>query len=240
MKGITVQEERDRRLWLWADLDRNNITTRARPDDLRQRRVYGGAQGIWIDKHATGQIVGNEGGATVSILHTGRHYPDDLSDDGVIYHYPKTLRRGLRDSAEIEATKRAARLELPVFVILPGPTADTRSVRFRPVSYRRDPLNGRAAVPGGRGCGRLGSGPVSGQRRARTRASDDPRTATTIPYLATLNAPATGREHYTQTQTWKRSGGIQKTAIASICLRDKASGGETQPGFGHVQSGHRQ
>jgi putative restriction endonuclease len=48
----------------------------------------------------------------------------------VIYHYPKTLRQGLRDSTEIEATKSAARLELPIFVILPGPTADTRSVRL--------------------------------------------------------------------------------------------------------------
>jgi putative restriction endonuclease len=130
MAGATVQEERERRLGLWAGLERNGLTTSARPDDLRQRRVYGGAQGIWIDKHMTGQIVGNEGGATVSILHTGRHYPDDLSDDCVIYHYPHTLRQGLRDTTEIEATKNAARLELPVFVILPGPTAATRSVRL--------------------------------------------------------------------------------------------------------------
>jgi hypothetical protein len=31
MKGTTVQEERDRRLGLWADLERNDLTTKARP-----------------------------------------------------------------------------------------------------------------------------------------------------------------------------------------------------------------
>jgi putative restriction endonuclease len=52
----------------------------------------------------------------VSILHTGRHYPDDLSDDGLIYHYPTTHRPPSRDSAEIQATKNTAALSLPIFV----------------------------------------------------------------------------------------------------------------------------
>src|SRR5262249_52488857 len=55
-----------------------------------------------------------------SILHTGRHYPDDLSDDGVIYHYPTTKRPAGRDAAEVQATKNAAALSLPIFAILPG------------------------------------------------------------------------------------------------------------------------
>lgn len=74
-----------------------------------------------MDKQHTGQIDGNGDGITVSLLHTGRHYPDDLSEDGVIYHYPKT-KRGVRDTSEVEATKNAGRFKLPVFVILPGPT----------------------------------------------------------------------------------------------------------------------
>lgn len=82
-----------------------------------------------MDKQHTGRIGGNEDGITVSLLHTGEHYPDDLSEDGVIYHYPKT-NRGARDSSEVEATKNAGRSELPVFVILPGPTHDMRSVRL--------------------------------------------------------------------------------------------------------------
>jgi len=130
MADITVEEERKRRLGLWADLEARDLVARARPEDLRQRRIYGGAQGIWVDKDRTGQIAGNGGGITVGILHTGRHYPDDLSEDGVIYHYPKTKRGGARDTTEIEATKSAGRFELPVFVILPGPTHDTRCVRL--------------------------------------------------------------------------------------------------------------
>jgi putative restriction endonuclease len=130
MALITVEDERKRRLDLWTDLEGRGVLARARPDDLRQKRMYGGAQGIWVDKNWTGQIAGHQGGVTVSILHTGKHYPDDLSEDGVIYHYPRTRRGGARDTAEVEATKSAGRLELPIFVILPGPTHNTRSIRL--------------------------------------------------------------------------------------------------------------
>jgi putative restriction endonuclease len=67
----------------------------------------------------------------VSILHTGRHYSDDLSDDGVIYHYPTTHRPSGRDAAEVQATKNAADFSLPIFVILPGTqSAAKRSIRL--------------------------------------------------------------------------------------------------------------
>jgi hypothetical protein len=59
-------------------------------------------------------------GVTVSILHTGEHYPDDLSDSGLIYHYPTTNRPSARDQNEIDATKAAKRLRLPIFVLLPS------------------------------------------------------------------------------------------------------------------------
>ena len=61
-------------------------------------------------------LVGGAGGVTVSILHTGRHYPDDLSDTHIIYHYPETSRSG-HDMAEVSATKNAGRLEIPIFVV---------------------------------------------------------------------------------------------------------------------------
>jgi hypothetical protein len=32
-------------------------------------------------------------GITVSLLHTGRHYADELSADGVLYHYPRRVGR---------------------------------------------------------------------------------------------------------------------------------------------------
>jgi putative restriction endonuclease len=100
------------------------------PGALRSTRVYGGAQGIWVDKTTTGTLSPDGHGITVSILHTGRHYPDDLSDDGLIYHYPTTHRPPGRDLAEVQATKNAATLSLPIFVILPGTdSAAKRSVR---------------------------------------------------------------------------------------------------------------
>ena len=78
--------------------------------------MYGGAQGIWVDKARTANLTEDGNGVTVGLLHTGRSYPDELSDDGVIYHYPCTT-RGARDGNEIKATKSARDLGLPVFVI---------------------------------------------------------------------------------------------------------------------------
>jgi hypothetical protein len=56
MADITVGEERKRRLDLWADLEARDLVAKARAEDLRQRHIYGGAQGIWVDKDRTGQI----------------------------------------------------------------------------------------------------------------------------------------------------------------------------------------
>jgi hypothetical protein len=100
MATTTIEDERTRRMELWADLEANKLSEKATADDLRRRRIYGGAQGIWVDKQLTSGLEGVSDGATVSLLHTGRHYPDDLSDDGVIYHYPRTGRGGRRDQTE--------------------------------------------------------------------------------------------------------------------------------------------
>lgn len=71
---------------------------------LCEMRIYGGQQGIWIDKATTAGASLDSNGITVSILYTGKHYADDLSDEGVLYHYPVTQRRG-KDLSEIDATK---------------------------------------------------------------------------------------------------------------------------------------
>jgi HNH endonuclease len=114
---MTVADELARRFKLWEQVsagDADNVD----PSTLRSALVYGGVQGIWVDKKTTGILA--KDGVTVGILHTGRHYPDDLSDDGLIYHYPATHRPLGRDTAEVQATKNAAALSLPIFVILPG------------------------------------------------------------------------------------------------------------------------
>lgn len=93
--------------------------------------IYGGAQGIWVDKGQTSNPQIGRDGATVAILHTGRHYNDDLSEDGLIYHYPETKRPPARDAAEVRATKNAMVHRLPLFVILPGKSSQkTRSLKL--------------------------------------------------------------------------------------------------------------
>ena len=127
---MTVADELSRRLMLWEQVSAAD-TKNSDPSTLRSARIYGGAQGIWVDKATTGPVSPDGQGVAVSILHTGRHYPDDLSEDGVIYHYPTTNRPSGRDAAEVQATKNARVLSLPLFVILPGiDSAAKRSVQL--------------------------------------------------------------------------------------------------------------
>jgi hypothetical protein len=122
---MTVADELSRRLELWERISAGDAAN-TEPSALRFMRVCGGAQGIWVDKKTTGTLFPDGQGVTVSILHRGRHYPDDLSGDGLIYHYPTTHRPSGRDAAEIQATKNAAALSLPIFVILPGTASAAR------------------------------------------------------------------------------------------------------------------
>ena len=103
---MTVADELSRRLELWERISAGDAAN-TEPSALRFMRVYGGAQGIWVDKKTTGTLFPDGQGVTVSILHTGRHYPDDLSDDGLIYHYPTTHRPSRRDAAEVERNQTA-------------------------------------------------------------------------------------------------------------------------------------
>jgi len=112
-------DEHKRRKLLWEQLVQRDLGD-LDPKLLRDLGVYGGAQCIWVNKARTGGCASSGAGVTVSILHTGKHYPDDLSDEGVIYHYPSTSRPPGRDAAEVQATKEARNLGVPLFVILPG------------------------------------------------------------------------------------------------------------------------
>lgn len=125
------QEERDRRLALWQRLRREVGTEEVDPSELNERRIYRGQQGVYRDTEATRGLTEAGTGVTVGLLHTGRQYPDELAEDGLIYHYPDTDRPGDADRNEIEGTKAAGRLQLPVFVVLyPHPEATRRNVEL--------------------------------------------------------------------------------------------------------------
>lgn len=91
------------------------VTPSALNDDAMGMRLFYGGRGIWYDSLRTRGLL--EPGVAVAVLHTGRHYPDDLLADGVIYHYPSTATPG-KDQTEVEAMKNARLLGLPVFVVV--------------------------------------------------------------------------------------------------------------------------
>jgi putative restriction endonuclease len=73
-------------------------------------------RGIYRAKTETGGIAGCQQGITRTLLHTGRVYEDEISEDWMIYRYPKTGQT-THDEGEIEATKAALRFRVPVFVV---------------------------------------------------------------------------------------------------------------------------
>ncbi|MEJ1179565.1 MULTISPECIES: HNH endonuclease [unclassified Pseudarthrobacter] len=93
---------------------------------IRDLGLFAGARAIFVNQERTKSAIAPNGIA-VSFLHTGRSYADDLTEEGVVYHYPKTKRPG-HDMVEVAATKAAYRSGLPVFVIGPGSTLVRRVV----------------------------------------------------------------------------------------------------------------
>lgn len=116
-------DEAQRREQMWMDLVAHGGPLRVGPSVLNQLGIYRPARGVWTDFERT-RVPEEPGGAAVSLLHTGQHYADELSGDGVIYHYPRTRRPG-RDASEIAAMRATARLRLPIFVVTHTPGAGT-------------------------------------------------------------------------------------------------------------------
>jgi putative restriction endonuclease len=105
-------------LWreaVWAEMQAHPQWPDLPPMFLREKGIYGGAAGIWRDANNTGSIIPS--GLAVSVLHTGKHYADDLDEDGIIYHYPTTDRPAAHDATEIQSVKNVGELKIPIFVI---------------------------------------------------------------------------------------------------------------------------
>jgi putative restriction endonuclease len=112
-----IEEELELRKRMWKQLLEAGGPRGVEPKLLRQLGIYGGAQGIWVDKDRTRKLTHDAKGITVGLLHTGMHYDDDLTESCVLYHYPNTGRPPGRDAAEVDSTKACRALGLPVFVI---------------------------------------------------------------------------------------------------------------------------
>jgi len=114
-----IDAERALRLELWERLLEEGPGSVA-PGRLRDLGLFGGAQGIWVDKARTAELVPDAAGLAVGVLHTGGSYADDLSDAALLFHYPRTNRGPSRDTGEVRALKWAGVYGVPVFAILPS------------------------------------------------------------------------------------------------------------------------
>ncbi|MBD8659807.1 HNH endonuclease [Frigoribacterium sp. CFBP 8754] len=134
-----VETEAARRSALWRELLARGGARRLSPkDDIEARGLYRGQAGIFADMKAEWARDG-PGPVALTLVHTGTSYDDDLTDEGLLYHYPSTNRRGAHDSNEITAVKTAQALGLPVFVISPEPgAASLRRVRLGYVGEHDD------------------------------------------------------------------------------------------------------
>ncbi|MCS3859471.1 HNH endonuclease [Salinibacter ruber] len=112
------KQEVQRRHEMWEELCERGGPQSVGSTLVRELGIYRGQAGIWRDKDQTAGLTDDGSGVTVSVLHTGQSYADDLSEGGVIYHYPETGRIGSRDENEVEATKNACRLGIPIFVVV--------------------------------------------------------------------------------------------------------------------------
>jgi putative restriction endonuclease len=115
--------ERARREALLGALRERADPKAAPPLLIKQLGIQVGQQGIYRDLQKTQHLAPS--GVALSVRQTGSSYADDLTDDAVIYHYPRTTRPG-RDGPEIDSLKAAQSLGLPVFVVV---TLEDRSVR---------------------------------------------------------------------------------------------------------------
>src|SRR6266511_3578010 len=126
-----VAQEWAYRWQLWQQLHEQGGPTGVPPQWLRTLGLYGGAQGVWVNKARTVPLTADGVGVTVEVFHTGAAYSDDLSADGLLYHYPRKHRPSERDCAEIQATKAVGSLGLPLFVITcPSPRSMRRDVHL--------------------------------------------------------------------------------------------------------------
>jgi hypothetical protein len=111
----SIELEISRRLDLWEKLQKSPNWPLLSAQEVRDLRVLGGFSGVWVDKTLTSAVAPE--GVAVGLLHTGKHYDDDVDETGILYHYPTTDRTANRDGNEIQAIKNAKLFGIPVFVI---------------------------------------------------------------------------------------------------------------------------
>ena len=113
-KPRSIADEMSRREALFEQIQSESSVGLVPSSVVSELGVFRGERGVYRNKELTDLVV--EGGLAVGLLHTGRSYADDLTEDGVLYHFPSTRNLGT-DAADIRSLHNAFTNKTPVFVI---------------------------------------------------------------------------------------------------------------------------
>lgn len=122
-----VEAERERRETLWRSLREQGGPTNVASAVVRDAGLYRGYRGVYADLANT-RSDAFPNGIALTVLDLGKAYPNEMTDEGVIYHFPVTERPG-RDRAEVEALRAAFQTGLVVFVLTMAPNEKRTVVR---------------------------------------------------------------------------------------------------------------
>lgn len=128
MTTTTVERQLAWREAAWRTLLESHPTAVAPASTVRSLGLYSGFRGVWVDKANTASA-STPSGITIGVRHDGSSYADILSATGLIYKFAETELPGY-DAMEVEATRTAMRLGLPIFVVSGHKDAPTREVRL--------------------------------------------------------------------------------------------------------------
>lgn len=130
MNNLSIKQEIERRRRLFNAITYVDIAIGITAGQLRELGIYSGAAGVWVNTALTKGIVSDNAGVAVSIMHTGKDYDDDFSDQGINYDFPATKRNGSHDQNEIQALKNCYDAKIPLFVISKSANKKLRNVHI--------------------------------------------------------------------------------------------------------------
>lgn len=130
MNNLSIKQEIERRRRLFNAITYVDIAVGVTAGQLRELGIYSGAAGVWVNTALTKGIVSDNAGVAVSIMHTGKDYSDDFSDQGINYDFPATKRNGSYDQNEIQALKNCYDAKIPLFVISKSANKKLRDVHI--------------------------------------------------------------------------------------------------------------
>lgn len=111
-------DETERRNSIWNQLGGGKTVLDTTAAAVREAGILAGYRGVYASKDPVGSQWSPSGYA-LGFLDLGSKYANELSNEGVIYHYPKTKRPG-HDKSEISAIHASHGAGLPVFVVARG------------------------------------------------------------------------------------------------------------------------